>query len=497
MKKITTVLIITIFLVSCSKDFLKEDPQGSLTSEGFFKNEQELGLAVTALYGALATTGNTEFLTALYSGSDDLTTRSGSNKENLRDFDMFFANKDRNVNNTEVWGQLYNVVNSANFIINNYNLATTASQTVRDNAAGQAYCLRAYAYFMITRLYKDAPLVTTNIVDKKINKSSSENIYKLIVEDLQKAETMLPDLWLSGKEEGIAVTKGTAKSFLASVYLHMAGYPLKDVSKYALAAQKAKEVLDNANTYGYSLLTNIQDLWLDNQKNNELVFGIFYSPSTGFHNFRAPMMGKPEDEGGWDEYFTEINFFNRFPAGPRKDATFQTTMKTVSGENITWEQCVQKHPYYKKMSYANGSNPSNYNDHYYDPYFYSFSSNRTSQMMRFAEVKLIYAEAQAMSASPDASAYKEVNDIKSRAGLPNLPAGLSQIAFRDSIVAERAWEFAGPENGQRWFDLVRLELVEKANSNRNAGELPLQRTPSKDDYFAPIPYQEKLLNPNL
>ncbi len=37
------------------------------------------------------------------------------------------------------------------------------------------------------------------------------------------------------------------------------------------------------------------------------------------------MMGQPGDDGeGWDEYFSEINFFNAFPAGPRKDATFQT-----------------------------------------------------------------------------------------------------------------------------------------------------------------------------
>jgi len=136
-------------------------------------------------------------------------------------------------------------------------------------------------------------------------------------------------------------------------------------------------------------------------------------------------------------------------------------------------------------------------DHYDNPYYFSYASNRTSVVMRYAEVKLIYAEAQAMSSSPDASAYKEINDVRRRAGLADLTPGLSQTAFRDSVVMERAWEFAGPEQGQRWFDLVRLERVEVANSNRHEWELPLVNQPSKLFYFSTIPYQERVINPNL
>jgi starch-binding outer membrane protein, SusD/RagB family len=498
MKKIISLLLIAIFAFACSKDFLKEDPKGQLTSEGFCKNKAELDMAVAALYGNLNSTNNTEYLTALFCGADDLTTRPGSNKEFLRDFDMFVANKDANDNNTYEWESLYSVVSGANFIINNYELAVGETQEVRDQAAGQAYCLRAWAYFMITRLYKDVPMPTTNVADKNIEKTPTADVYKLIVEDLKKAEVMLPDQWPDGtREYHVAVTKGTAKSLLASVYLHMAGYPINDASGYGLAAQKAKEVIDNADAYGYKLLDNYQDLWLDNQFNNELVLGVFYNPNLGDANYRAPMMGMPGDEGGWDEYFSEINFFKSFPDGPRKDATFQTQMMVSQGVFVPWDSCAMRHPYYKKMRYANGSNPVNMYDHYDNPYYFSYASNRTSVVMRYAEVKLIYAEAQAMSSSPDASAYKEINDVRRRAGLADLTPGLSQTAFRDSVVMERAWEFAGPEQGQRWFDLVRLERVEVANSNRHEWELPLVNQPSKLFYFSTIPYQERVINPNL
>ena len=98
-------------------------------------------------------------------------------------------------------------------------------------------------------------------------------------------------------------------------------------------------------------------------------------------------------------------------------------------------------------------NPGNYND---------WTSSRTTIAMRYAEVLLIYAEAQAMASSPDATAYAAINQVRTRAGLPNLESGLSQTAFRDAVIAERSWEFAGIEaNGSNWFDLVRTETVEK------------------------------------
>ena len=73
----------------------------------------------------------------------------------------------------------------------------------------------------------------------------------------------------------------------------------------------------------------------------------------------------------------------------------------------------------------------------------NWAGSRTIYMMRYAEVLLTYAEAKAMSASPDATAYNAINAVRHRAGLTDLQPGLSQTAFRDSVVAERGWEFAG------------------------------------------------------
>ena len=94
-----------------------------------------------------------------------------------------------------------------------------------------------------------------------------------------------------------------------------------------------------------------------------------------------------------------------------------------------------------------------------------------------------------MSAGPDAGAYEAIRQVRARAGLPALTAGLSQTDFRDSVVVERGWEFTG-ELGIRWFDLVRTETVQKANALRDASEAPLINQPSDANhtyYWAPVP----------
>ena len=499
MKKIFFVLLAAIVAFSCSKSFLDEESRGNLLVEGFFDSKTELDMACAALNKALMTTCANDYWLAMFQGADDLTVRANQSKENMRDFDMFFSTKDNNLRLNETWKSFYGLVSCSNFIINGASGSVNASQADINNALGQAYFMRGYAYYFLTRIWGHVPLVTTNQADYNIKKSTPQEIYALIIEDLKNAEELLPEKWTTAPNAGRTATKGAAKSVLASVYLTMTGYPVKDATKYALAAAKSKEVLDAATTYGYSLVPNIGDLWLDVPTNSELVFGAFFNVAiTGEQTYIGPKASQCREELGSDDYFCELYFFNNFPPGPRKDATFQTYMVSSAvnaagtHDTIQYQNSQTKHPYFQKYRLANG-----YTWATYIPYKNVYPSSRTAQIIRFAEVKLIYAEAQAMAAGTDASAYQQINDVRLRAGLPELTPGLSQIDFRDAVVAERGWEFAGDEWCHRWHDLVRLERVEEANSHRDALENPLQNTPSKAFYWAPIPIEERRLNPNL
>jgi hypothetical protein len=77
-----------------------------------------------------------------------------------------------------------------------------------------------------------------------------------------------------------------------------------------------------------------------------------------------------------------------------------------------------------------------------------------------------------------------------------LPIGLSAEAFADSVVWERAWELCGEPEG-RWFDLVRLEMVENLPKLRYSDEVDPPITFDKSAYFFSIPTSDTILNHNL
>lgn len=476
---------------ACNQDILTETPKGSLAPETFYKTANDLTMAE----GALAVTLNGAFnqVVSPYYAGDDITSKRSGNKIEYSDFDVFNANAS-NSRMTGWWNYFYATIKSANSLIQNYENATQATEVQRSNAAGVGHFMRAISYFYLTRTWGEVPMPTEATVDNNRPNASVPEIYGQIVSDLQKAEQLLPDHWDGQARQNnidIFATRGSAKALLANVYLTMAGWPLKQTDKYALAAAKAKEVIDGKATWGYDLLPAFSDLWkIGNKINREAVFACYYSNDVSAWNWEngsamGPNPFAPDfEEGGWDDGFGEIAFYKNFPSGPRKDATYQTDffIKHDPKNVVTWEGTLTRHPYFLKYR----------DDQSYDWTTHTANDwwgSATTFVIRYSEVLLTYAEAKAMSSGPDVTAYDAVNQVRHRAGLANLAPGLSQTSFRDAVVAERGWEFAA-EVGIRWFDLVRTETVGKAAKTRDASEQTLINQPSDINhtfYWAPLP----------
>src|SRR5690606_616456 len=79
--------------------------------------------------------------------------------------------------------------------------------------------------------------------------------------------------------------------------------------------------------------------------------------------------------------------------------------------------------------------------------------------MRYAEVLLIYAEAQnEYLDAPDNSIYEAVNEIRSRPGvnMPDIPSGLTKEEMREKIRHERRIELAFESH--RFWDMKRWRI---------------------------------------
>ncbi len=109
-------------------------------------------------------------------------------------------------------------------------------------------------------------------------------------------------------------------------------------------------------------------------------------------------------------------------------------------------------------------------------------------------------------------AWEALNKIRRRAAgkpsdTPDPSIDLTSGDIAELAFTERKWELAGEY--LRWPDLVRMERVKEALTNRNPrvsknkdGKLlevsnPILGSLETDNYFAPIPQNEVQLNPNL
>lgn len=482
----------------CQK--LTEDPKASLTPVTYFKTQSDLDAAVAAIYVQLTPDYAWGFTTQMtsYFGSDDLTTDPGLNKGDMRAFDELDGASSNNSLLNE-WQGPWNAIYQANNVLANYQKVNT-TDVLKHQSAGQAYFLRAICYYFLVRTFGKVPVILKPInVSDRPARDSVSLVYSAIVSDLKSAISWLPATFPG--QPGKA-NQNAARSLLSDVYLTMAGWPLNETSYYTLAAAEADSVITAG---GYSLVPDYAKVFNSNNT-SESIFALQFNVSGGVPQRRYGSSSVPLDEaaldgsGGWDDYYPEINFYLNRPKCYRSYATFYDTLKLLQPDKtfklVPWNSPLTHagHPYYKK--FRSGLNGDGVSETATTILSIHPSTNKTLDMIRYPMVLLDYAEAQDMSAgAPSADAYAAINLVRQRAGEPNLTPGLSQTAFRDSVVNERAYEFAG-EIGIRWFDIVRLQLLPQIIAARNPIENPINSAvlsnPAQleQKYLAPIPVSD-------
>ena len=508
-KYLFPVALILVCLSGCQD--LNEDPKGSLTPGTYFKTQTDLDAAIASIYLAYARDGAYGFTSRMtsYFGADDLTTDPALNKADFRDFDRLSGGAGNSSMNAQ-WEGPWRAIYQANNVIANYEKVSTTPELL-STSGGQAHFLRAWGYYNLVRTYGELPLVLTPIdVNARPDRAPVKDIYSAIVDDLKKAKSMLP---LKFDNEPGKVTKYAATALLADVYLTMAGWPIKETSNYALAAAEAQEVL---SAKAFTLVDDYAEVFKTNN-NSESVFALQYNvagnlPQRSFGSSSVPLeeASKENNQTGWDDYYPEINFYHQAQSCERTDAIFYTTIKLKQPDNtyklVSWDSPDTHglHPYYKK--FRSGLNGDGVTETETEILTMNPSTNKCLDVIRLPMVLLDYAEASAMAeGGPSSAAYDAINQVRHRAGLDDLTPGLSQLAFRDSVVYERAYEFAG-EFGMRWFDIVRLQMLPQviaarneetwANGQPKENPIPdnIKADPSKR-YLAPIPQNEMFRNP--
>ncbi len=531
-------VLLVLFLISAScGDFLDEDPKGQLAADKFFTSQDELDMAVTALWRKVnGTQTNTNPSGPNWQG-DDLTTHPSSNKQAYAQFDRFAA-VDDNKTVVAIWNEWYIVIKAANYIIMNAKKTPVSEDEIKI-ALGQAHYWRAYAYFTLVRVFGKLPMNLDNTISEDVPLSDEKDVYEQIIADLNYCIANLPTSYSSEPRQygGVAcyITKQAAMATLSCVYLNMAGWPLKlGKAYYEKAATAAKDVIDGCKKgiYEYELLEDYRHVYsLSHNYNKETVVGINYNKSLTWS--QDTQMGKSnifESQGGWGDGWGTYRFWKEFPEGARKDATFMPKIMVLVGVykgqlHNFWDTddkgnyiIAEAHPAYQIFC-ASGNGEADF-DYTYggssDPKIDVSTTSQRHHLIRFSEVLLWYAECSTRaSGAINPEAVECLNQVRLRAGEPAVKAAdYTPAEFADLCVKEHGWEVAGywVACQTRRMDQQRMELFSIAWAQRQQDhtqgvevapgvilkeELAPTGSFSESVIYAPYPSNDVNLNPNL
>ncbi len=469
---------------SCS-DFLDEDPKGQMSEANVFKSQADLDASIHTIYEKLNQTQSwTNPMYPQWQG-DDMTANPSSNKQAVAALDVFSSDGE-NKGVKDAWSQHFALIKACNWVIENASKTPTSQEEI-NIALGNAHFWRAYAYFYMVRIFGPLPMVvTTDPSATNVAPSSVEEIYNLIVDDLKKAEGWLPTSYSQAprNHDGVDawVTKQATQATLTAVYMAMAGYPLnKGKEYYALAAAKAKEVIDANGTYGFYN----DPVWnhvysMGHNYNKETILGIDNNWNSGSWDHDSELTSccrfEGLGDGGWGDAWGEIAFWKRYPEGPRKDAVYAPKITFQDGATITkvcnwWDLDAEGKPvveaYHPMFAIytvnCDGDNLAKekfapYN--YLEPNYTNMTNGRRHRLIRYAEVLLWYAESAARSGGDLAKAKEYLREVRKRAvndvenvtltdGTKVAIANMTADQLAEACYIEHGWEVAG-----QWTQMV-------------------------------------------
>lgn len=471
-----TAVILTVFVAGCDS-FLQKSPQGELTSENFFRNEQDAQRALNAVYDYAQERPDYLPPYPMVFGeiaSDNATKggEGGADQPSVGRVDQLSSRPtDRDVLTT--WEFLYTGVYRSNQVIANVPDIESMDPAQRQQLVGEAKFLRAYFHFELLKIYglgddrandgPGIPLITEPLPasNADVPRTPEAEVWTQIETDLTEAAGALaptaPDLGRA--------TEGAAKALRVKAHVFQEEWSeaqtlAQDIissGRYSLDPDYSR-VFDQRGEFGPGSIFEVNHVDLTNaQEGTDAT--VYQNPrSTWGYGFNCPTQDLYEAFADDD---------------PRRDATIIESGETITGPQGNTETidvvgaCSENGPnggyLNQKMWLPANRQPSG-----------PLKGPTNRRVIRYAHVLLWHAEAANEAGNPSA-ALTSLNKVRARArdddaDPSNDPSGVlpditttNQSDLREIIWHEQRVEFA--MESQRFFNLVRQGRTELLADN--------------------------------
>lgn len=504
-KNLRTIFVLATILglASCSDEFLNRPPEDNYSVDTFYKTDDQLIAASNGLYGKVWFNFHNKAFYAIGEIASGNGFSYSSDVNTLRELNA--NGGDEEIANA--WRSCFAVVAQSNALIRTLpeQVGPEVSDKVYDQVMGEAHFMRALAYFYIVRLWGPVPIIENNLelINKpQVNTNRVEDVYTFIENDLQFAIENLPEKMRgSNYADNGHVSKGSAKSILAKVYLTQ--------NKYPQARAMAEEVINSGEfkLYGGAQLPgkSFGDLFLTINDNNEESIMAFqwttgvYGVGNGCNTMFA-----------YSSYINESFYGGVFAPSQDLMTIFET------GDIRRKETYMLPGDFYPNITTRDGVGftvPANAEAQVSGAALKKYVVGKASQVagtagsngmmanntyvMRYADVLLIHAEAILgnSSSTSDAQALSSFNAVRNRAGLGNRVA-----ITKNDILHERRVEFA--YEGDYWYDLGRIPRAQaiaivQAQNRGDKNNAVYITGVTESDFVLPYPSGEIVKNPLL
>ena len=417
-----------------------------------------------------------------------------------------------NWNINDMWVRLYNCISRVNSAIALLN-TTGDDFKMKSQRLAEMKFLRAYAHFLLKRLYKNIPFVVNeNLTYEEYNTLSNTEYnndegWQVIIDDLMEAYNTLP----ATQQDKGRPTKAAAAAFLAKVYLYKAYRQDDEKSNQVTSINKGdlEKVIEftNPTLYAnYGLENDIHNNFRpEEQYENgiESIWAIQYSRNDGstYGNLNwsyglIPPNIPGATDGGCDFYKPSQNLVNAFHTGDNGLPLFNTfnqkkydmavdnadprlfltvgmpglpymfNKNFMMEETSIWSRSNGLYGYH--VSLKQNVDPALIGEYLIKGSYWASSKNRI--VFRYADVLLMRAEAYAQLGNTD-QAIALVNQIRTRAAgstqmissypstygvkmyIANYKGSYNKDEAVEIVKMERRLEMA--MESERFFDLVR------------------------------------------
>jgi len=258
--KIVKLLFLGLLLVlfnSCT-DYLDTQPLSTNTVDKLYTSADGAELGLTGCYNMLnlPDLGGGTFVTPLQfmmtSGTDEVVKSPGLSRPGMSEIPVYAVNSQNTVIDGN-WFNIFRAINRVNYLLNSID-GIDMDEARKKEIKAEGHFFRGFWYFYLALNYGGVPIYTNNVQDVETPRSSLEDVYTFIINDLTIAYNDLND---RNSVDAARVNKWSAAGYLAKVYTYLASCKNNNVGNELGFELNSFNWVD-ANSM-YSLAKNVTD----------------------------------------------------------------------------------------------------------------------------------------------------------------------------------------------------------------------------------------------